>query len=67
MAGQPIRAPRRTVTVPSAHTGYELGVSGLNGVDGTVTVPVANAGKSISLDDSGTDDQGNSAIEVVSG
>lgn len=54
------------VTVSTAKISYILGVTGLDGVSGTVTVPTQDTGGKIRLDDnSATDAQGNSVIEVA--
>ena len=55
-----------SVTVPSAHIGYALSVTGLGGVSGSVTVSIADSGKPIALDDGTANDQGGSALEVSS-
>lgn len=51
------------ITVPSAHISYVLGVSGLTGVSGTVTIPVAQSGQDITLDDNSPTENGG-ALEV---
>jgi hypothetical protein len=52
------------VTVPSARIGYALSITGLGGVTGSVTIPAADAGKAIPLDDEIGNDQGGNALEV---
>lgn len=68
VGGEPVYGCTGTwsVTMPSAHIGYALGVTGLGGVSGSVTVSVADAGKPIPLDDNTTNDQGGSILEVSS-
>jgi hypothetical protein len=55
-----------SVTVPAAHDGYQVSVTGLGGVTGSVTIPVADAGKPNALDDNISNDQGGAALEVSS-
>ena len=56
------------VTIPTARVSYALGVTGLDGVSGTVTVPTNKAGDKIALDDnSATDANGDSTIEQSNG
>jgi hypothetical protein len=55
------------ITVPSAKISYILGISGLGGVSGTVTVPVSQSGNSIALDDNQSNGNGGSVLEVASG
>jgi hypothetical protein len=52
--------------VPAAHIGYQLAVTGLGGVTGSVTVPVADAGSQVALDDNLSNDNGGNALEVSS-
>lgn len=51
-----------SITVPSAHIGYEVSVTGLGGVSGSVTVPAADAGKQIVLNDATSNNEGGSVI-----
>lgn len=51
-----------SVTVPSAHIGSSLTVNGLGGVSGSVTIPIAGAGKPIALNDSTSNDQGGAVL-----
>jgi hypothetical protein len=46
------------VTVPNAHISYILGISGLGGDEGTVTIPTGSASGQIRLDDYPENDQG---------
>jgi hypothetical protein len=39
------------ITVPTARISYILGISGLGGVSGTVTIPISKSGQNIMLDD----------------
>ena len=55
-----------SVTVPAAHIGYQLAVTGLGGVTGSVTLPVANAGSPVVLDDNLSNDNGGNALEISS-
>lgn len=40
-----------SMTVTAAHVSYTLGLTGIGGLSGTVTVPVSQAGTSIALND----------------
>jgi hypothetical protein len=55
------------ITVPSAKISYILGISGLGGVSGTVTVPVSQSGQSFALDDNQPNGNGGSLLEVAPG
>jgi hypothetical protein len=55
------------ITIPSAKISYILGISGLGGVSGTVTVPVSLSGQSIALDDNESNGNGGSLLEVAPG
>jgi hypothetical protein len=51
------------ITVPTAHISYILGISGLGGVSGTVTIPISQSGQNITLDDNEPTENGG-ALEV---
>lgn len=53
------------ITVPSAKISYILGISGLGGVSGTVTIPISQAGQSIAMDDNESNGNGGSLLEVA--
>jgi hypothetical protein len=55
-----------TITVPTAHISYVLGISGLGGETGTVTIPVSQAGQAIPLDDYPQNGNGGGSLEVSS-
>lgn len=55
-----------SITVPAAHIGYQLAVTGLGGATGSVTVPVADAGSQVALDDNLSNDNGGNALKVSS-
>lgn len=53
-----------SVSVPAAHIGYKLSVTGLGGVSGSVTLPVKDAGSAVALDDNVRDVNGNGVLEL---
>lgn len=55
------------ITVLSAKISYILGISGLGGVTGTITIPVSQSGQSIALDDNESNGNGGSLLEVAPG
>ena len=69
LGGQAVFACKGTweINVPSAHVSYILGISGLTGNTGTVTIPADKAGGQIALDDYATNDQGTGGSLEISG